>query len=263
MAFVLLLDIGNTNIKIGLADGGGLKNSFSLPASRDYTADYLGLLLLQILRRCSCEPDDIEAVLACSVVPGLDPPLRLACTDYLGHSLVLVPQDLSVPLENCYAEPTQVGADRLVGAYAARELFPAPASIICVDYGTATTFDCVEGRAYLGGLICPGVLSSASVLSSRTAKLPAVSLETDDSFPLPGRSTSVSMNHGFIFGFAAMTEGLCARLSKGLSQPCFVLATGGFAPALSKVTSCFDVVRPDLLLEGLRLLYMHKRSLQG
>lgn len=257
MSKILLLDIGNTNIKLGLASRDEILDSFSLPSSRNYTADSLGLQLVQLLSYAGAEPASIRAVLASSVVPSLNPLLRQACKKYLGKNLLLAPEDLAVPLENRYAEPRQVGADRLVGAYAARMLFPEPASLICIDYGTATTFDCIEGSAYLGGLICPGILSSAGALSTRTAKLPVVSLETEDRAPRPGRSTSTSINHGFLFGFAAMSEGLCRRLAEGMAKPNFVLATGGFAQSLAAITDCFDAVRPDLLLEGLRLLYAH------
>lgn len=257
MGKALLLDIGNTNIKLGLADQEKILDSFTLPSSRDYTSDSLGLSLMQLIDYSAISVEELDVVLASSVVPNLNPLLRQACKKYLKKDLLLVPEDLPVPLENRYAEPRQVGADRLVGAYAARMLYPKPASIICIDYGTATTFDCIEGQAYLGGLICPGVLSSAAALSSKTAKLPVVSLETTEKNPRPGRSTSTSINHGFIFGFAAMAEGLCARLTRQMAAPCFVLATGGFASHLAKVTDCFDDVRPDLLLEGLRLLYVH------
>lgn len=259
MGYALLLDIGNTNIKLGIADSNGIKESFSLPSSRNYTSDSLGLSLVQLLGYARCGNEDVDAILACSVVPSLNPLIRQACKKYLGKELMMIPEDMPVPLENHYAEPRQVGADRLVGAYAARRLFPEPASIICVDYGTATTFDCVQGNAYLGGLICPGVLSSASALSTRTAKLPVVSLETEGKEPKPGKSTSVSINDGFVFGFAAMTEGLCVRLAKGMAQPSFVLATGGFAASLAKVTDCFGAIRPDLLLEGLRIMHFNMK----
>ena len=128
-----------------------------------------------------------------------------------------------------------------------------------MDFGTATTFDCVTGQAYLGGLICPGVLSSHGALASGTAKLPRISLEADADAPLIGSNTSTSMRHGFVFGFAAMTEGLCARLKKQLPGPCLVLGTGGFAPAIAAVSSCIDHVRPDLILEGLRLAWKSGR----
>jgi type III pantothenate kinase len=257
MPYTILLDIGNTNIKIGVADASGVLSSFSLPGSRDYTGDSLGLTLLQLLRHAGYSPDTLEAALACSVVPSLDPALRQACKTYLRRDVLLVAQDLPIPLENRYAEPRQVGADRLVAAFAARSLFPEAASIICVDYGTATTFDCVEGNAYLGGLICPGVFSSAAALALHTAKLPLVNLDIEDTKLKPGTSTSTSMTHGFLFGFAAMSEGLCARLAEKLSPPCLVAATGGFAPSLARVCRCFDAVLPNLLLEGLRILHIN------
>ena len=147
-----------------------------------------------------------------------------------------------------------------MGAYAARKLCPEAPAIIAVDFGTATTFDCVEGNSFLGGLICPGVMSSASALASRTAKLPRISLEVEGSALQPGCSTAVSLNHGFVFGFAAMTEGLIARLGKSMQGPVSVVGTGGFAKALSQVTDCFDSVRPDLLLDGLRMLYAEYRA---
>jgi type III pantothenate kinase len=166
-----------------------------------------------------------------------------------------VPEDIEVPLENHYAEPSQVGADRLVGAYASRVIYNDPASIICVDYGTATTFDCVQGNAYIGGLIGPGLLSSANALIVRAAKLTSISFDVDAVTPSPGLSTATSMSHGFVFGFAAMTEGLCKRLSEKLKAPCFILGTGGFAVRIARVSNCFNAVREDLLLEGLRIIY--------
>lgn len=255
MGKALLFDIGNTNIKIGLADVDGIIRSFSLPSKRDETVDSLGLNLLAMLEHARVDISELDAAYASSVVPNLNPMLFRACRDYLRVRLDFVPEDIPLPLENRYAEPSQVGADRLVGAYAARMLFPEPASIICVDFGTATTFDCVEGNAYLGGLICPGVLSSAAALSTRTAKLPVVSLEVDAEGPVPGISTSTSISHGFVFGFAAMTEGLTKRMAENLKAPCFVLGTGGFAENLARVARCFDAVRADLLLEGLRIIY--------
>lgn len=259
MGYAILLDIGNTNIKIGFTGSDGAIEAFSLPTVKDYTADSLGLSLQQLILSCGRDKRDIEMILIASVVPNLNPLVRQACVRFCGAEPRFVPDDLPLSLENRYAEPRQVGADRLVGAFAARQLYPEPASIICIDFGTATTFDCVEGNAYLGGLICPGVLSSASALAGKTAKLPAVSLEVAEAMPVPGRSTSTSINHGFIFGFAAMAEGLCARLAQGLPKPNFVLATGGFSTPLAKVTNCFHAVRADLLLEGLRILYLQHK----
>ena len=120
----------------------------------------------------------------------------------------------------------------------------------------ATNFDCVTGNAYLGGLICPGVMSSLGALATRTAQLPRIALTAHADVPIVGRSTVTSLNHGFLFGFASMTEGLYARLTKTLEGPVAFVATGGFAPDVARVVDCFDLVRPDLVLEGLRLLWL-------
>lgn len=251
----LLFDIGNTNIKIGFADDAGVAAQFTLPTDTRQTADGIGLALEGLCRHAGVLPENLEACVASSVAPVIAHLVRNACRTFLGHTLLFAPEDIPIPLENKYARPQEVGADRLVGAYAARRLMPEARSIISVDYGTATTFDFVTDTTYLGGLICPGVYSSVEALASRTAKLPHIALETDAHEPAIGKSTAESINHGFVFGFAAMTEGLCARLAATLPGPVHCIATGGFARSLSRVTSCFTMVRPDLLLEGLRLLY--------
>ena len=255
MPFTLYFDIGNTSIKVAFARGDHPTAAYVLPTDDRLTSDSLGLSLLEITRREDTDPSRCTACVGSSVVPPVARLVRTACERYFGRLLLLAPEDLPIPLENRYSRPHEVGADRLVGAYAARRLYPEPASLICVDYGTATTFDCVEGNAYLGGLICPGFLSSAQALSSRTAKLPQVDLEVTTERPEPGRSTAQSLSHGFVFGFAAMTEGLCARLAERLPKPVMIVGTGGFATNMARVARCFDAVRPDLLMEGLRLVY--------
>ena len=257
---ILLADIGNTCVKIGLADASGLGETWSLPTRIPHTSDSLGLALTGLLGRSGLGEGDVAACAVCSVVPDLTPMLRDAVARYLACPTLNFPEDFAPGLENRYDNPNQVGADRLLAAFAARRLFPEPASLISVDFGTATTFDCVTGEAYLGGLICPGVLSSHGALATGTAKLPRISLEADADAPLIGSNTSTSMRHGFVFGFAAMTEGLCSRLRKQLPGPCLVLGTGGFAPAIARVSTCLDHVRPDLILEGLRLAWKQSRS---
>jgi len=254
----LVLDVGNTSVKIGIATESGVLTSFCLPTDTRQSGDLLGLRLLEILRQADAEAGaaPLDCCLVSSVVPGMDPLIRHACRRFLGIPSWFAHQDLPVPLENKYERPAEVGADRLVAAYAASRLFPDQASVISIDYGTATTFDCVSGNAYLGGLICPGVLSSLGALSTRTAQLPRIPLTVDDSVISIGRSTVTSLNQGFLFGFAAMSEGLCARLRQILPQPCSVVATGGFAADVARVSSCFDTVKPDLLLEGLRWLWL-------
>lgn len=255
-----LFDIGNTNIKIGFADADGIRASYSLPTEQRDTGDGFGLALEGLRRHMGIPVDAVEACVGSSVAPAMTPLVRHAVQRFWGRDLLLAPEDIAIPLENRYANPQEVGADRLVGAYAARCLCPDVKSIISVDYGTATTFDCVTDSTYLGGLICPGMLSSLEALATRTAKLPRIALNVDDEEPVVGRSTSVSINHGFVFGFADMTAGLCKRLAESLEGPVAIVATGGFAKGLASVVPLFDYVRPDLLLEGLRLLYYSGRK---
>jgi len=126
---------------------------------------------------------------------------------------------------------------------------------VSVDFGTATTFDVVRGSSYLGGLICPGVLSSARALAQDTAKLPQIDLEPSSLKLTIGRSTVESLNQGLLFGFASMVEGILDRLEDHLGEPVTVVATGGFAAQLARVCPAIANVRPELLLEGLRLVY--------
>ncbi len=253
--YTVLFDIGNTHSKIGFATKSALESAYALPTDRRSTSDALGIALQGLLRHVGISSKEIEACVGSSVVPAISSMVREACARFWGQTFLLAPEDLPVPLENRYANPAEVGSDRLVGAYAARCLMPEPRSIISVDYGTATTFDCVTENTYLGGLICPGIFSSLEALAGRTAKLPHIALSVDEDSPVVGRSTVLSINHGFIFGFAAMTEGLCRRLADTLEGPVGTIATGGFAGSLARVAPYFDSVRPDLLLEGLRLLY--------
>lgn len=248
----LLIDIGNTSLKIGVSGADALLASYTLPTDVTQSGDSLGLQFLQLLQHAG------YAVTACfisSVVPGMVPVVRHACARYLGLDPVFAHKDVPVPLENRYEHPSEVGADRLVAAYAARRLFPDTRSVVSVDYGTATTFDCVTDNAYLGGLICPGVMSSLRALAVRTAQWPRIALASRSDVPIVCRSTVTSLNHGFLFGFAEMTEGLYARLLKTLEGPVACVATGGFAPDVARVVTCFDLVRPDLILEGLRLMW--------
>jgi len=253
----LLVDIGNTNIKFGLAERHGLTGSFTLPTDRSATADSLGLMLVSALSFQGCPVSDVQTAVVSSVVPPMSQILDQACRRYLGVRPRFVPADVPIPLKNRYARPHEVGADRLVTAYAGRLLATAP-SVIVVDFGTATNFDCVQGDAFLGGLICPGLATSLHGLVSKTAKLPHVALDPGDGFLSIGRSTSDCINQGFVFGFAAMVEGVTARLRAHLGGEVAVLATGGFAEKLAPICPVIRDVRPELLLEGLRQLWLRR-----
>jgi type III pantothenate kinase len=257
---VLLFDVGNTNIKLCLADESGIGRTYSLPSTNRETADSLGLAISCICAREGVAEGDVRAWVLSSVVPPLNGLLKAACCGYFACPALFVPGDIALPLENRYARPQEVGADRLLGGFAARMRFDDQ-TLIVVDFGTATTFDCVQGNAYLGGLICPGVLSSVTALGTQTAKLPQISLEQDSDELDIGTSTRQSLNHGVLFGFASMLEGLTARLRKRLGDPhARVVATGGFAPHLAAITDCIDDLAPDLLMYGLAAAYFQKHS---
>ena len=262
MDTVILLDVGNTNVKVGLARPGlGLISSYALPTSASGnldTPDAWGLKLLDICRVENVTPGEVAGFVASSVVPPMNPVLSKAAQRFFGQKLRFAPGDIAIPIENRYARPAEVGADRLVTAYAALQLSDAPALVV-VDFGTATTFDCVLDGAFVGGLICPGVLSSARALATGTAKLPHITLEIGE--PRPdggleiGQSTSQSLNVGLIYGFASMVEGLARRLAAtllpGREAEVRVIATGGFAGRIAGVCPAIHEVREDLLMEGL------------
>ncbi len=265
---ILLFDIGNTSIKVGLAlDCTGKQAVIAEPVQAAYTlrtdagqtADSLGLTLFTLLQHAG-HAVDIAACVVSSVVPSMTPLVRAACERFVGAPFYEIPKDIAIPLKNCYSNPKEVGADRLVSAYAARELFAEPDSLIVVDFGTATTFDCVHGHDYLGGLIFPGVHTAAKALTANAAKLPRINLECHDLEPVPGKDTASSIQHGIVFGYASLVEGLTARLAKQLKNPVHIVATGGFAADIARISNCFHAVVPDLILDGLRQLYYKNRQ---
>lgn len=252
---VLLFDVGNTNIKLCLADEHRLGRAYSLPSTNRETADSLGLTIAAICGREGVAEHDVQAWVLSSVVPPLSGLLTQACARFFSCPALFVPEDIPLSLDNHYARPQEVGADRLLGSFAARRLF-SDHTLIVVDFGTATTFDCVQGNAFLGGLICPGVLSSVTALGSQTAKLPQISLELDASDLDIGTSTRQSLNHGVLFGFASLLEGIGRRLKTRLGDDrARIVATGGYARQLAAITDCIDNLAPDLLLQGLQAAY--------
>ncbi len=256
MTTAFLLDAGNTTLKVCPATAQGLGPVYTLPTSRHETADSLGLWLEAIASRHGIA--SVSEFVVSSVVPPLDPLITQAAQRFWGCPARFVLHDITLPIENRYARPQEVGADRLLAAWSARALLHAE-TIIVVDFGTATTFDCVQGNAYLGGLIAPGIASSVAALGAQTAKLPHINLELAQTVLEIGTSTRQSMNHGVLFGFAALVEGLTARLCQRLGAPqAQIVATGGFAPTIARLTTAIHQCIPDLLLRGLqRIAFPH------
>lgn len=258
MSWILLLDAGNTNIKLSLAHEQGLKSVLSLPADVRETSDSLGLKICEYLRLENIHPGEIKAWLISSVVPLLDEILTSACKRFCSCPCFFVPEDIELPVNNRYHRPREVGSDRLVTAFAARRIY-SQTGIIVIDFGTATTFDCIVNNDYLGGLICPGINSSIKTLSSQTAKLPQFSLNYADKELEIGRSTAQSLSQGTLFGFADLVEGLVARIKQKMPDQVIVVGTGGMADRLKDLCPSMQEVQPTLLLQGLHILSTESR----
>lgn len=256
MPNILLFDAGNTNTKICLADDNGLGGCYTLPTRPANTADDWGLKIEAILRREGVDPASIEACVISSVVPPLDPIFTRTANRFLNCEALFAGRDLAIDLDNEYARPEQVGADILTGCLSARLTYDND-NLIVIDFGTATTLACVQGTAFKGGLICPGVLSSTAALASGTAKLPKVDLEITERTLTWGKTTEDCLNQGLVFGFASMIDGLVDKLALTMEAP-FVVATGGLSRTIAQVSERIDELRPNLVMEGLWMAYFNE-----
>jgi type III pantothenate kinase len=237
---IVAIDIGNTTITCGLFSARRLMRSFAHPTA------LCGRFPVPSLRS-----DD---VIIASVVPQALDCLVKSFVRTTGRKPLVVGPDIVVPITNRYSRPRQVGADRLVNAYAAIRLYTAPAVI--VDFGTAVTFDAVSSKKeYLGGMIFPGLQMSLDALHEKTALLPQTALRRPAMFI--GRTTAESIASGITYGFAAMTEALVSRIKKSLGRRAPVIATGGNALFIAAYCGVFDAVEPHLTLKGLQLIHEH------
>jgi type III pantothenate kinase len=270
---LLAIDIGSTNITIGVFADGALLHSYRLQSRREQTADEYALALAGLLDLASLRRDALEHCVLVSVVPRLTTALTGAARRIVpGEPMVLGPStDLGLVL--AVDRPTEVGADRIVNVAAVRQRALEEAGLrgkgaghdlgvgaIVVDLGTATTLDCVSPSGeFLGGVIAPGVRASLDGLLGHTAKLPDVELSAPAS--ALGKNTVDCLRSGAVFGHAALIAGLVARLRAELRFSCRVVATGGLASVVAPHVGCIDLIDPDLTLRGLELL--HRRLLAG
>jgi type III pantothenate kinase len=252
---ILTVDIGNTNTVCGVFREGTLVRHFRFRTEIGATADELRLLLTGFLGLEGLKLEEMEAIVVGSVVPPL---LRvwqeMARASFAGRFLIARPQDLGLPV--LLKNPQEVGVDRVLNALAAWEKYRH--ALIIVDYGTATTFDCVSERGeYLGGAIAPGLLVAAESLFQKASMLPRIELLTPPEGAI-GKDTFSAMKSGLILGFAALTDGLVTRLAAEFSEKPRVIATGGLAPLMEKVCMTIERVEPHLTLEGLYRFYLRR-----
>ncbi|AIQ66272.1 type III pantothenate kinase [Paenibacillus graminis] len=250
---MLAVDIGNTNIVLGVYRGRELLHHFRLSTARQSTADEYGVLIHNLFHMSNISFKDVEGVIISSVVPPLVQVIVEMCVKYIGKEPLLVGPGIKTGLNLRYENPREVGADRIVNAVAAIEQYQCP--LVVVDFGTATTFDCIDaGANYLGGAIVPGLGISTEALYQRASKLPRIELEKPKK--VIGRNTVHAMQAGIIFGYAGQVEGIVRRIKAEMNAPVLkVIATGGLATLIAGETDCIDEVNPMLTLEGLRIIY--------
>jgi type III pantothenate kinase len=249
---LLTVDIGNTNITLGLYDGEQLGPRWRLATDYERMPDEYGMQFLGLISHVSQSEKAISGICMASVVPPLTGKIFQACKQYLGNSPLVVDAGVKTGVRNRYEDPRAVGADRIADAAAVQHLYGGPACV--VDFGTATTFDAISNEGdYLGGAIAPGIIIASEALFLRTAKLPRVDLQRPPK--AIGRNTVHSMQSGLLFGYVALVEGMVARFRKELGPEMKVIATGGLAEIIANETDILRVIAPWLTLDGLRIIW--------
>ena len=249
---LLAIDIGNTNITLGVYDGDSLVATWRISTDVNKQADEYAVLFNGLLQNRGMQESTITEIVVCSVVPPLTGVFEEFCQSHFGLSPLVVGTGVKTGMRILYENPRDVGADRVADAVAAYQKYGGP--VIVVDLGTATVFDAVsKDGEYLGGAIAPGVGVAADALVARASKLTRVELTAPQD--AIGRTPSASMQSGLIFGYVGLIEGLVARFKKEMGPGVKVVATGGLAGTMAGETDVLDAVDPDLTLEGLKLIH--------
>jgi type III pantothenate kinase len=257
---LLAIDVGNTNVTLGVFEGVTLRHSWRMATLREKTADEVGLFLVQLFHHSGLSVDRLAGIVIASVVPPLTGTMVRAAEIYCRRSPLVIESTTRLGMKVLYENPAEVGADRIVNAVAAYEQYGRAAArpLIVVDFGTATTFDAVSGDgAYLGGVICPGVQISADALFQKAARLPRVDVRKPAE--LIGRTTVGSMQSGLFYGYVAMVEGIVYRMRRELDpaapERVACIATGGMARVMAGETDAIEAADEDLTLHGLRIIW--------
>jgi len=254
---LLAIDIGNTDITLGVFEDEELRATWHMATSVHRMADEYAALLLNLLQHQGLKAADIKEVVLCSVVPPLIATFEEFIQRYFHVSPLVIGAGVKTGVSIRVDNPREVGADRVVNAAAANHLYGGP--VIITDLGTATTFDAVSKEGdYLGGVIASGISTAAEALFRRAAMLPRVELARPKN--VIGTSTTTAMQSGLIFGYVGLVEGIVARMQRELGEKAMVVATGGYAELIAKETEVIDKVNTDLTLIGLRLIYVMNKT---
>ncbi len=257
---IFVMDVGNTNIVLGVYKEDQLIAHWRLSTNRQATADEYGMTIQNLFSYHQIDPGEIDAVILSSVVPPLIDSLEKMTRQYFHIEPVVVGPGIRTGIKILYDNPKEVGADRIVNAVAAFEKYGGP--IIVVDFGTATTFCAINRQGdYLGGAIVPGIGISMEALFQRAAKLPRIELVKPKT--VIGRNTVSSMQSGIIFGYAGLVDRMVKRIQEEMGEKAQVIATGGLSELIGSEADTIQRVDPFLTLEGLLILYKRNKEVKG
>ncbi len=251
---ILVIDIGNTNIKCGLYVGDKLENSFRLATDTRRTGDEYGAFMQTLFDSFGYKFSDVEGVIMSSVAPTLNYTMEHVCREYFGMLPIVVAPGTKTGINVKYDNPKELGADRIVNSVAASVKYGGPC--IVVDFGTATTFSVVsKNNEFVGGAICPGIKTSADALMSKASKLSRFEFEKPKK--VIGRSTMTNLQSGFIHGFAGLVKNIVNEMKKEMNEPSVkVVATGGMSELMvGEDEDYIDIIDRDLTLNGLKYIY--------
>lgn len=254
---VFVMDVGNTNIVLGVYNGKKLVNYWRMVSGRDKSADEYGIMVLNLFKYNDISHSDIEAIVISSVVPNMMYSLEHMCRRYFGIEPLVVGPGVKTGMNIRMENPREVGADRIVNAIAAYELYGGP--LIIIDFGTAITYCVVSEKGeYLGGCIAPGIKIAVEALYQRTAKLPKIELVKPESVIC--KNTVTSMQAGVIFGYVGQVDYIVRRIKAEMGREDMkVIATGGLARLIAQESETIDEINGLLTLEGLRIIYERNR----
>lgn len=255
---ILVVDVGNSNIVLGVYEGRKLLAHWRLGTDKERTSDEYGMFFVTLFNHEKLALSEIEAVIVASVVPPIMYSLEHAIRKYFKLEPMLVGPGIKTGINVKYENPREVGADRIVNAVAAFELYGGP--VIIVDFGTATTFSAVSSKGeFLGGAICTGIKVSAEALFQKTAKLPRIELIKPES--AIGRNTVANMQAGIVFGYVGQVDYIVKRMKKEMKEDNVkVVATGGLARLIAGEAETIDEINGLLTLEGLRIIYERNKQ---
>jgi type III pantothenate kinase len=253
---LLAIDVGNTNVVLGLLEGEKLVQTWRLGTHREYTSDECSAVIRSLFDVAQIDSSAVEAAIISCVVPPLLPIFERTCTKAFGCQPLIVGPGVRSGMPMRVDNPPEVGADRIVNAVAAHHLLGAP--VIAIDFGTAITFDCVSTAGeFVGGAILPGLLVSLHALVERASRLSSVELVRPPN--VIGRNTAHMLQSGMVYGHAGMIDSMVDRLRAELGEA-RVVATGGLAHLIAEETETIERVEPFLTLEGLRLIFERNRK---